>query len=119
MFRFNRNGGFLGAMLAAMAIDSTAKRQRLDADLAEQRRQIHAERRETEARKREAEQRIKTARAERRRLLAQRVYDALQHELARARVGQFVLAQIVNTDTINRFAAQIASLVAREIARED
>jgi hypothetical protein len=118
MFRFGRYG-LLSALLGAVAVVSTERRRRLDADLAEQRRQIHAERREAEARKREAEQRIRAARAERRRLLAQRVYDAIQHELSHARVGQFALAQIVSTDTMSRFSAQIASLVAREIGKED
>jgi hypothetical protein len=118
MFRFGRNG-FLGAMLAALAVDSTAKRQRLDTELAEQRQQIREERKQAEARKREAEQRIRAARAERRRLLAQRVYDALQHQLTHARVGQFQLAALVGVDAINRFSAQIASLVAREIGKED
>jgi hypothetical protein len=118
MFRFGRYG-MLGTLLGALAVDSTAKRQRLDEELAQQRRQIHAERREAEARKREAEARIKAARAERRRLLSQRVYDALQHQLTHARVGQFQLAALVGVDVINRFSAQIASLVAREIGKED
>jgi hypothetical protein len=106
-------------MLAALAIDSTAKRQRLDDELAEQRRRIQEERRQAEADRKAADARLKAARLEKRRLLALRVYDVLQHHLTHATVGQFQLAQLVPADAVNRFCSQVAALVAREIAKED
>lgn len=118
MFRFGR-GGMMGALLAALAIDSTEKRRQLDADLAEQRRAIRDEQRQAAADRKAAEQAKRSARAERRRLLASRVYDALQRELGRAKVGTFALSDLVDTDSRNRFAAQIAALVARELQKED
>ena len=125
MFRFGRNG-FMGAILAALAIDSTERRRQLDADLAEQRerireeqRQVAADRKAAEQAKREAESRQRSARAERRRLLAQRVYQSLCDELGKATVGQFKVTDLMPQQTINRFAAQVTALVARELSRED
>ena len=125
MFNFGRNS-MMTALLGALAIDSTAKRQRLDAELAEQRRAIREEqrqatlaRRAAEQAKREAEQRQRAMRAERRRLLAQRVYQSLQDELSRSTVGQFKLTDLVGQQAIAQFSARVTSIVAREIARED
>ena len=125
MFRFGRNG-LMGALLAALAIDSTERRRQLDADLAEQRerireeqRQAAADRKAAEQAKRDAESRQRAARAERRRLLAQRVYQSLCDELSNAHVGQFKVTDLMSQQVINRFAAQVTSLVARELQRED
>ena len=118
MFRFGRNG-VMAALLGALAIDSTERRRRLDADLAEQRQRIREERRAAEQAKREAEQRQRAARAERRRLLTQRVYQSLQEELNRSTVGQFKLTDLVGQKTIAQFAARVTSIVDREINRED
>ena len=130
MFRFGRNG-LMGALLAALAIDSTERRRQLDADLAEQRerireeqRQAAADRKAAEQAKREAESRQRSARAERRRLLAQRVYQSLHETLSAYEVPSSIgrpltLREMVGQDTINRFAAQVTALVARELNRED
>ena len=125
MFNLGRNG-FMGAMLAALAVDSTAKRQQLDAELAQQRRAIREEqrqatlaRRAAEQAKRDAEARQRAARAESRRLLAQRIHDSLISDLQNATVGQFKLGEIIDAQTLARFAARVTSIVAREIAHDD
>ena len=123
MFRFGRYG-LMSALLGALAVDSTAKRQRLDEELAEQRRQIQQERRAAEQAKREAEQRQRRAREERRRLTIQRVFASLQQTLSAYQVPSDIgrplsLPELVGQDTLNRFAAQVTSIVAREIQRDD
>lgn len=125
MFRFGRNG-LMGALLAALAIDSTERRRQLDADLAEQRqrireeqRQAAADRKAAEQAKRDAESKQRAARAERRRLMLQRVYAALEQQLTSANVGNMKLTHYVARDVLTRFAAQVTSLVARELSRED
>jgi len=127
MFNFGHHrGGLLAALLGAMAIDSTAKRRELDAELAEQRRAIREEqrqatlaRRAAEQAKRDAEARQRAARAESRRLLAQRIHDSLISDLQNATVGQFKLGEIIDAQTLARFAARVTSIVAREIAHDD
>ena len=106
------NQGLITALLSLFVVNSTAKRQELDARLAEDRRQLERERREMDARK-------KGIKAERHRLTIQRVYHALQTELAAASCGQFTLVSLIGTDGVNRFAARITAVAAREITRDD
>jgi hypothetical protein len=109
MYHLNR---LLPALLALFVVDRTEERRRLDAQLAEQKRQLDRERKELEAKQR-------VARRERQRLTIQRVYDALQTALSQCKCGQFDLVSMVGQDVINKFAAQVTNIAAREIQRED
>jgi hypothetical protein len=102
----------LSALTALLVIDSTERRRQLDAQLAEEKRQLDRERRDLEARR-------KAARRERQRLTIQRIYDALQTQLSAAKCGQFSLVSLIGQEGCNRFAAQITTVAAREITRDD
>jgi len=102
----------ISALTALLVIDSTERRRQLDTQLAEEKRQLERERRDLEARR-------KAAKRERQRLTIQRIYDALRTSLAGCKCGQFDLAAMVGIDTINKFAAQVTNIAAREIQRDD